>query len=121
MAMRADIESAFNALDRKAQRLMTKTPLVGPDPNRQFTQTLQRLPDFFRDERVVALAPAKDPTSTLSQTGLDLGAAMGAGLSEWRSQRLLVLTETSLWEVTVSGRLSGGQPQGVEVPLGATV
>jgi hypothetical protein len=56
----------------------------------------ESLHELVGDDPVLAVAPAQDPTATLSQIGISASAALTEGFSVVSSRRLLVLTEGSL-------------------------
>lgn len=113
LEIRPDIDSAFEALDPAGQ-----AALVGLRSSRQVRKGLQGLPELMPDEEVIALAAVSDPPPTASEQR-SMGAAASLGqINQVRgSARLLVLTETRLWEVQASGILNGNRPKGISTPL----
>jgi hypothetical protein len=113
VAIREDIDAVFVDLDPKGQSSLTglRTP-------RQVRKGLQKLPELLSDERVLGLAVGSDPPPTASeQRSMGAGAAFGEITQTAASARLLVITETNLWEVQASGRLNGSRPKGICSPL----
>jgi hypothetical protein len=110
--MRADIKAALYALDPKGQASIT-----GLRVPRQVKKGFEGLESFLEDE-VLALAPGNDPGPSMSEQR-EMGAAgsLGAIANIAKSARLLVLTESDLWEVQATGRLNGNRPQGIKLPL----
>jgi hypothetical protein len=112
--MRPDIQAAVDALDAKAKLLIGVNPggiastlsLGGLGASRHFKKSLEHLTELIGDARVLAVAPAGATIAESAQMGKMLGL-----------ERLLVLTEDSIWEMTASGRLSGSRPQGIRTPL----
>lgn len=111
--VRPDIDAAFARLDSSGQGSITglRTP-------RQVRKGFEKLPELLPDEQVLALAVANDPPPTASQQrSMGAAASLGAISQVAKSARLLVLTETNLWEVQASGRLNGSQPKGIRHSL----
>jgi hypothetical protein len=103
--MREDIRNAFDALDSKA-----KARITGLKAQRPIKKSFQQLEDYFRDHQVLALASAQDPSPAVASSASEI-------LAIERSARLLVLTEDSMWEMGVSGRLNGSRAEGVRILL----
>lgn len=113
LEIRPDIDSAFEALDPAGQ-----AALDGLRASRQVRKGLQGLPELIPNEEVIALTAVSDPPPTASeQRSMGAAAALGQINQVRGSARLLVLTETRLWEVQASGILNGNRPKGISTPL----
>lgn len=113
LEIRPDIDSAFEALDPAGQ-----AALVGLRASRQVRKGLQGLPELIPNEEVIALAAVSDPPPTAGeQRSMGAAAAFGQINQVRGSARLLVLTETCLWEVQASGILNGNRPKGISTLL----
>ena len=111
--MREDIQAAFSALDAKGQAAITAMRAPGP-----IKKGFEKLAEFLPDEKVLAVATGFDPPPTMSeQRSMGGAGSFGAIVAAGKSGRLLVLTETNLWEVQATGRLNGSRPEGIRFPL----
>jgi hypothetical protein len=111
--MRPDIDIALKALDAKGQSTLTGLRVPG-----KTKKGLEQLASFLDSERVLALAAATDlPLTMGEQRNVGAAASLGAIADLARSARLLVLTDTNVYEVHGGGRLKGNQAQGVRIPL----
>lgn len=111
--MRKDIQAAYDLLDIKGQSSITGIRVPA-----HVKKAFQKLDEFLPDETVLAVATGIDAPPTMGeQRQMGAGASLGAIVESGRSGRLLVLTETNLWEVRATGRLNGSQPQGIRIPL----
>lgn len=113
METREDIGQAYLSLDGKGQNNIT-----GMGASRVVKKAFQSLPDFLSDELVLALASALDPpVHAGEQRQLGAAGSLSAISQTAKSGRLLVVTESNLWEVRAGGRLNGSRPEGVRIAL----
>jgi hypothetical protein len=106
-SIRPDIDEALAGLDQKG-----RSSLTGLRVPRAVRKGLEKLPELIPDERVIALAAGKDPAVHPAA-----GATMADVAQVTKSIRLLVVTETNLWEVQAGGRLNGSRPKGIRTSL----
>ncbi len=109
--MRDDIEAAVSELDREARSHLKKL--------RNYKKALDGLADLIGSQRVIALAPATDPMRSLTDTGFNMAETMGGSFGRFQSNRLLVVTNDSLWQAKMGNVLGRGAPIGAELPLEA--